>query len=54
MNKAQYLNELINSGMTLTKKEEEIVERHIWANQQQVSRRYLNTAKVRGMLNKGQ
>ena len=46
------LNELINSGKTLTKKEGEAVERYLEAHAQRISLRELNDMKCRAAIRK--
>ena len=40
------INELLNSGKTLTKREREAVERHIEAHSEKISLRELNDMKL--------
>ena len=46
------LNELINSGKTLTKREREAVERHIEAHSERISKRELNDMKCLAAIRK--
>ena len=46
------LNELINSGKTLTKREREAIERHIEAHSERISIRELNDMKCRAAIQK--
>ena len=46
------INELINSGKTLTKREREAVERHIEAHSERISIRELNDMKCLGAIRK--
>ena len=46
------LNELINSGKTLTKREREAVERHIEAHSERISIRELNDMKCLAAIRK--
>jgi hypothetical protein len=45
-----YLNELINSRITLTDKEAAIVEEYLWSKQQPLSQYQLNSARGRAAL----
>ena len=45
MQKTQYLNELINSGITLTQKETELVEAYILSQSKEVKASHLNHYK---------
>ena len=46
------INELINSGKTLTKREREAVERHIEAHSERISKRELNDMKCLAAIRK--
>ena len=46
------INELLNSGKTLTKREAEAVERHIAAHSQRISLRELNDKKCLAAIRK--
>ena len=46
------INELINSGKTLNKREREAVERHLEAHSQRISIRALNDMKCRAAIQK--
>ncbi len=46
------LNELINSGKTLTKREREAIERHIQAHSERISKRDLNDMKCLAAIRK--
>ncbi len=46
------INQLINSGKTLTKREREAVERHIQAHSERISIRELNDMKCRAAIQK--
>ena len=46
------LNELINSGKTLTKREREAVERHIQAHSERISIKDMNDMKCRAAIKK--
>ncbi len=46
----EYLNELLNSRLTLSKKETELVEENLLKQAKQVSRRYLNEARCKAAL----
>ena len=46
------LNELINSGKTLTKREREAVERHIEAHSERISLTEMNDMKCRAAIKK--
>ena len=46
------LNELINSGKTLTKREREAVERHIQAHSERISINEMNDMKCRAAIKK--
>ena len=48
------INELINSGKTLTKREREAVERHIEAHSEKISLRELNDMKCLAAIRKNQ
>ena len=47
------INELLNSGKTLTKREREAVERHIEAHSERISKRELNDMKCIAAIRKG-
>jgi len=53
MKKIEQLNELINSGITLTDNEAHKVEQYLWSINKPVSRKYLNTVKIRTAINAG-
>ena len=46
------LNELINSGLPLTPKEQKVVERNIFRNSKPISRYEYNSLKVMGGIQK--
>ena len=46
------INELLNSGKTLTKREREAVERHIEAHSEKISLRELNNMKCLAAIRK--
>ena len=49
--KQAYLNELINSRITLNEKETQIVEDYIFSKSKVVSNRYLTDAKCKAAIN---
>lgn len=46
----EHLDELLNSRITLTDEETELVEAYILSKSKQVSQRYLNTAKIKSAI----